>query len=68
MRQFVYDISNPIVDIVNPIEGLEEFGDLYTPQQLSKFGLQMVKITGDLEKGNVEWQEKPRIEKNLGEF
>jgi hypothetical protein len=63
MRQFSYDISDPIVEIFNPIEDLEEFGiaanDPYTSQQLIKFGLQIIKDTGDLEKGQEEWHERP---------
>jgi hypothetical protein len=72
MRQFTYDISDPIVEIFNQIEDLEEFGiaanDPYTPQQLIKFGLQLVKDTGDMEKGQEEWHERPRIEKNWVNF
>ena len=72
MRQFTYDISDPIVEIFNEIEDLEEFGiavnDPYTPQQLIKFGLQLVKDTGDMEKGQEEWHERPRIDKNWVNF
>ena len=72
MRQFTYDISDPIVEIFNKIEDLEEFGiaanDPYTPQQLIKFGLQLVKDTGDMEKGQEEWHERPRVEKTWVKF
>ena len=72
MRQFSYDISDPIVEIFNPIEDLEEFGvaanDPYTSQQLIKFGLQIIKDTGDLEKGQEEWHERPRNEKTWATF
>ena len=41
--------------------------DPYTPQQVIKFGLQIIKDTEDLEKVQEEWHEQPRREK-LGPF
>ena len=42
--------------------------DPYTSQQLMKFGLKIIKDTGDLEKGQEEWHEQPRVEKTWAIF
>ena len=33
----IYDISNPIVEIFNPLEGLEEFGGAANDQYTQKY-------------------------------
>ena len=57
VREFQYNIQDPLVTFYREIEDLEELGKAsmnpYLPSQLISFALQIIKNTGDFEEAQI---------------
>ena len=72
VREFQYNIQDPLVTFYREIENLEELGKAslnpYLPSQLINFALQIIKNTNDFEDAQKQWHAKATGDKTWSNF
>ena len=72
VQAMLYDLCDPVVTVFTALEDLQELataaGNEYTDRQLVKFGVEIIKNTGDFETGLTEWNAKTLTDKTWLHF
>ena len=72
LRAHIFDIAQPLVELFNSIEELQEIATAsespYTDKQLVSLGMKLIRNMNDYEKARGEWMAKTSVNKNWTNF
>ena len=72
LRAHVFDITQPLVELFNSVEELQEIATAssspYTDKQLVALGMKLIRNMNDYEKARGEWMAKPMADKTWTNF
>ena len=72
LRAHIFDITQPLVELYNAVEELQEIAiasqSPYTDKQLVALGMKLIRNMNDYEKARGEWMAKPIADKTWSNF
>ena len=72
LRAHIFDITQPLVELFNAVEELQELAtassSAYTDKQLVGIGMKLIRNMNDYEKARGEWMAKPMAAKTWANF